>query len=439
MAELQTEQLNDFYINTGLDTNEMNHNFFKNYVEQNLLKSIHLLEKEIKHNLLILDIRRLEIYFNQVIEKLENSTFIKFDDSKIEEYVKKYDLNKENILNINNKELIHYLTLIGDPFDPLHGANYESYFKAEKIKSIFYKYTAKHEILFFLDRIKSLQTKYIDKPVKKKINYAKMFSYELSKYDSLAIEHNYYTYYNSILLSYIAKVKEEVQENILELNPIKIPLYLDKTIAEIENAGFQNESSTILDKYVGKYKIDLKKLPKVDNPKLREILSTKDFRQEIPYKEFSEIEFIQLNFYLYGLRTETIKLLDFLRGLQVNYKIKDNVETKESLNYNKIVFKSYDTQKWFDTALRSLNTIDEDGKIRRGFQAIANTFYKDEVCKKNIFQYAFSLKDYIAHLNKEYTAGIERNDKLSESVNHTDKVNGLVMDYQSKLQKNTTE
>ncbi|AOW17122.1 hypothetical protein LPB03_06455 [Polaribacter vadi] len=439
MAELQTEQLNDFYINIGLDNNEMNHNFFKNYVEQNLHKSIHLLEKEIKHNLLVLDVRRLEIYFNQVIEKLENSTFLKFDDAKIEEYVKKYDLNKENILNINNKELIHYLTLIGDPFDPLHGANYESYFKAEKIKSIFYKYTAKHEILFFLDRIRSLQTKYIDKSVKKKISYAKLFSYELSKYDSLAIEHNYYAYYNSILLPYIAKVKEEVQEYILELNPIKIPLYLDKTIEEIENAGFQNESATIIDKYVSKYKIDLKKLPEVKDSKLREILSTKDFRQEMPYNEFSEIEYVQLNFYLYGLRTETIKLLDYLKGLQVNYQITSNVETKELLNYNKIVFKSYDTQKWFDTALRSLNTIDKDSVIRRGFQAIANTFYKDEVCKKYIFQYAFSLKDYIAHLNKEYAAGIERNDKLSESVNHIDKVNGLVMEYQSKLQNNTTE
>ena len=99
MAELQTKQLDDFYINSGLDMNEMNHNFFKNYVEQNLHKSIYLLGKEIKHNLLILDIRRLEIYFNQVIEKLENSPFLKFDDSTMDEYIKEYNLDKENILN----------------------------------------------------------------------------------------------------------------------------------------------------------------------------------------------------------------------------------------------------------------------------------------------------------------------------------------------------
>ena len=75
MAELQTKQLDDFYINSGLDVNEMNHNLFKNYVERNLHKSIYLLEKEINNNLLILDVRRLKIYFNQVIEKLKIHLF----------------------------------------------------------------------------------------------------------------------------------------------------------------------------------------------------------------------------------------------------------------------------------------------------------------------------------------------------------------------------
>jgi hypothetical protein len=168
MAELQTEQLDKFYINSGLDTNEMNHNFFKNYVEQNLFKSIHLLEKEIKHNLLILDTRRLEIYFNQVIEKLDNSTFLKFDDSIIDKYIKEYDLDKENILNINNKELISFLNRTGDPFDPFNGPDSDLYFKAEKIKRTFYKYVAKHEILFFIEKVKEMQSENLGlKPSKK--------------------------------------------------------------------------------------------------------------------------------------------------------------------------------------------------------------------------------------------------------------------------------
>jgi len=158
MAELKTKQLDDFYINSGLDVNEMNHNLFKNYVEQNLLKSMYLLEKEINHNLLILDVRRLEIYFKQVINKLENSPFLEFDDSYMDKYIKEYDLDKENILNINNKELITFLNRTGDPFDPYNGPDSDLYFKSEEIKSTFYRYVAKHEILFFTDRIKEMQS-----------------------------------------------------------------------------------------------------------------------------------------------------------------------------------------------------------------------------------------------------------------------------------------
>lgn len=329
MAELQTKQLDDFYINSGLDNYEMNHSYFKNYVEQNLLKSIDHLEKEINYNLLILDIRRLEIYFDQIIKKLENSPFIKFEDSHIDEYVKEYDLNKENILNIDNKELIFFLRLTGDPFDPLHGANYQSYFKAEKIKSVFYEYTAKHEILFFLDKIKSLKAKYMNEPEKKKVSYANIYGNKLSNYDTLAIEHGYFMYYDNILLLRVTLVKEEVQESILKLDTIKIPLYLDKTIKEIESSGFQDISSTILNKYIEKYNIDVDLLPDIQDDELRKILKTNDYYQEMPYNEFSEIEFIQEQFYRYGLRTETIKLLDYLKNLQNQYQNKPVTEKRE--------------------------------------------------------------------------------------------------------------
>ena len=429
MAELQTKQLDDFYINSGLDVNEMNHNFFKNYVERNLHKSIYLLEKEIKHNLLILDIRRLEIYFNKVIEKLENSPFLKFDDATIEEYIKEYDLNKENILNINNKELLHYLTLTGSPFDPLNGANYESYFKAEKIKSVFYEYTAKHEILFFLDKIKILQAKYMNEPEKKKVSYANIYGDKLSNYETLAIEHGYFMYYDNILLLHVTLVKEEVQENIFKLDTIKIPLYLDKTIKEIESSGFQDISSTILNKYIEKYTIDVDLLPEVENEELRKILKTNDYYQKMPYNEFSEIEFIQAQFYRYGLRTETIKLLDYLKGLQVDYQITNNVEIKVPLNFNKTIFKSYETQQWFEDTLEELNAIDEKKEARSGFQAKANAIFTDINCKKVIFKYNILLKHYIAFLNKEYKAGVKAKDKLSDGVNHSKTVENLIQSF----------
>jgi hypothetical protein len=430
MTAIKTEQLDDFYVNSGLDNYEMNHSYFKNYVEQNLHKSIYLLEKEINHNLLILDIRRLEIYFEQIIEKLENSPFIKFEDSHIDEYVKEYDLDKENILNINNKELISFLRLTGDPFDPLHGANYESYFKAEKIKSVFYEYTAKHEILFFLDKIKSLQTKYMDKPEKKKVSYASRYGQILSNYETLSIEHHYFRYYDDILLLHVTVAREEIQDNILKLDTIKIPLYLDKTIEEIESSGFQNIPSTILNKYIEKYNIDVNLLPKVENEELSKILKTKDYYQELPFDEFSEIEFIQEQFYKYGLRTETIKLLDYLKGLQVDYQITSNVEIKVPLNFNKTIFKSYETQQWFEDTLEELNAIDEKKEAKSGFQAKANAIFTDINCKKVIFKYNILLKDYIAFLNKEYKAGVKAKDKLSDGLNHSTAVEDLIQLYE---------
>ena len=126
------------------------------------------------------------------------------------------------------------------------------------------------------------------------------------------------------------------------MDTIKIPLYLAKTIEEIESSGFQNIPSTILNKYVEKYNIDVSLLPKVENEALTNILNTKDYYQELPYKEFSEIEFIQEQFYRYGLRTETIKLLDYLKNLQSQYqnnkatKKEDTIKEKQ-LTINQIV------------------------------------------------------------------------------------------------------
>jgi hypothetical protein len=434
MTAIKTEQLDDFHINSGLDNYEMNRSYFKDYVEQNLQKSIYLLEKEINHNLLILDIRRLEIYFDQIIKKLENSPFIKFEDSRIDEYVKEYDLDKENILNINNKELISFLRRTGDPFSPINGPDSDLYFKAEKIKNTFYEYTAKHEILSFIDRVKEIKSKHIGKfsesKVKKKVSYANIYGDKLSNFETLAIEHGYFMYYDNILLLHVTLVKEEVQENILKLDTIKIPLYLDKTIEEIENSGFQDMSSTMLNEYIKKYSIDVNLLPEVENTELRKILKTNDYYQKMPYNEFSEIEFIQAQFYRYGLRTETIKLLDYLKGLQVDYQITNNVEIKVPLNFNKTIFKSYETQQWFEDTLEGLNAIDEKKEARSGFQAKANAIFTDINCKKVIFKYNILLKDYIAFLNKVYKAGVKAKDKLSDGLNHSTAVEDLIQLYE---------
>lgn len=433
MTQIKIEILDSFNTYSGLDLYEMNLSVFKHYVEQNLHKSIYLFEKEINHNLLVLDVRRLEIYFAQVIHKLENSPFLKFEDSYMDKYIKKYNLDKENILNINNKELISFLNRTGDPFDPLNGPDSDLYFESEKIKSTFYSCVAKHEILFFIDRIKDLREKYIGKPIEKetKQKYTKLYAYELSRYDNLTKEHNYFKYYHSVLLPYISKVKEEVQETILKLDSVKIPLYIDKTIAEIESSGFQNTSLNELDKYVAEYNIDVKKLPEVDNPKLKEILSTKDFRQEMPYKEFSQIEFIQEKFYRYALRKETIKLLGYLKELQNAYQNSKNntIKIEKVYSYSNTIFTSIEAQQWFQNTLGELNAIDENNKARSGFQAKANAIFCNSTCKKVIFKYGVLLKDFIVFLNKEYKAGIKAKDKLSDGLNHSTAVENLIQLY----------
>jgi hypothetical protein len=134
----------------------------------------------------------------------------------------------------------------------------------------------------------------------------------------------------------VTLVKEEVQENILKLDTIKIPLYLDKTIEEIENSGFQDMSSTMLNEYIKKYSIDVNLLPEVENTELRKILKTNDYYQKMPYNEFSEIEFIQGQFYRYGLRTETIKLLDYLKNLQNQYQNKPVTEKENKIKTNQL-------------------------------------------------------------------------------------------------------
>lgn len=433
MTQIKTEILDNFNTYSGLDLYEMNLSAFKHYVEQNLHKSIYLFEKEINHNLLILDVRRLEIYFAQVMHKLENSPFLEFEDSYMDKYIEEYNLDKENILNINNKELISFLNRTGDPFDPLNGPDSDLYFESEKIKATFYSYVAKHEILFFIDRIKDLREKYIGKPVEKenkqKYTYTKLYAYELSRYDNLTKEHNYFAYYHSILLPYISKVKEEVQETILKLEPVKIPLYIDKTIAEIESSGFQNTSLNELDKYVAEYNIDVNKLPEVENIALNDLLSFNTPHLENSYQKFSEMEFIQEKFYRYALRTETIKLLGYLKELQNTYQNSKNNTIKTEKVKSNTIFTSIEAQQWFHNTLEELNAIDEDNIAKKGFSAKANAIFRNKDCIDTIFKYQVLLKDYIAYLNKTYQAKIKNPDKLSSGINHASKVEELIKLY----------
>lgn len=430
---IKTQLLDNFHTYSGLDISEMHQYAYQRYSQQNLEKAIILLDKEIKNNLLLLDNSKLGIYFDQLIEMLKKSQFLSFDVARMNFYKEKYNLDLTSFPKVNNTKLAELLRLTGNPFNPLNGADYQKYFDAEKTQSDFYKYTAKLEITKFIEKVKTLQSKYLGvmKPVaENKQTYAKLYGYELSKYESIAIEHNYFTYYN-ILLGYISKVKEEVAQNILQLESIKIPFYLEKTITEIEGSNYQNQSETVLDKYVASYQVVVNKLPEVDNVELRRLLKTNDYYQKMPYHEFSEIEFIQGQFYLYGLRTETIKLLSYLKEIQSEYQTIKTAEVPAQKKYNSNLFKSQEAQQWFKDTLLELNAITANNCAKTGFQAKANAIYTNSDCKKVIFKYGSLLAEYIVYLNENFNGGIKHKDKLSIGANHEAKVTELIKIYQN--------
>lgn len=326
-SSIQNTHLEEFVFNIecidGL-TREMN---YYNYVKYNLDTYIKELLKEINRNVIALEDRKTPYYFGQVLEVLQES--IKdIDPSIINPFVKKYNLDVSKLSDSKNVDFIRVLHATCEVYAAKSQEEYEFNLEAETIQNAFYRYTTYVKINKFIDKIKSLQKKYMKEPEKKKVSYASRYGQILSNYETLSKEHHYFRYYEDILLLHVTVVREEIQDNILKLDTIKIPLYLAKTIEEIESSGFQNIPSTILNKYVEKYKIDLNLLPKVENEELTKILKTKDYYQELPYNEFSEIEFVQEQFYRYGLRTETIKLLEYLKNLQSQYQ--NNPVTKET-------------------------------------------------------------------------------------------------------------
>lgn len=278
-----------------------------------------------------------------------------------------------------------------------------------------------------------------DKIIKKSNHKSDISNVKLDDFIKLMSNSNEIEYSSLISLHYnkMFNVKEELKleigQNLLKLESNKKEIYIDVLQNNLQNLPNSNLDTNQLNKWLKKYNVELSNFPEFNRGKLYDDLMEFDSIYGDKICKSPNILEVQKDFYNYSAFIYINEIKDFVS----KYSLKKN--KNQYKNYNKKIFKSYESQKWFDTSLRSLNTIDEVGKIRRGFQAIANTFYKDEICRKIIFQYAFQLKDYITHLNKEYNARIRSDNKLSESVNHIDKVNHLAKEYQSKQQNNTIE
>lgn len=107
------------------------------------------------------------------------------------------------------------------------------------------------------------------------------------------------------------------------------------------------------------------------------------------------------------------------------------VKEKKVINYNDKLFISREAQKWFEDTLLELNAINDNNMAKKGFQAKANAIYKNVECKTVIFKYGILLKEYINYLNRDFSAGIKSDNKLSDDLIYITRVEELIELYQN--------
>lgn len=119
------------------------------------------------------------------------------------------------------------------------------------------------------------------------------------------------------------------------------------------------------------------------------------------------------------------KLIDSLKPSISNKEIK--IETPKE--YNKQIFKTAEAQTWFFNTLNELNAIDDNSTPKRGFQAKASAIYYSNDCKKEVFKYNLSIKEYVHFLNNEFDNIIKNDTKLSDPSNHENTVKDLFLNF----------
>lgn len=154
----------------------------------------------------------------------------------------------------------------------------------------------------------------------------KQFSCTISNYDALTKEYDFYTLYDFNIFHLSKSLKEEINENLLNLASSKHKIYLDLVIKTIEESPFININPDILDNWFKKYDSKIDEFPNFKSKELNQILRTNDFYGKLPYPEFSFIESVQSDFYQYAAMLETKKLLVHTENLKIKYTT-NNTET----------------------------------------------------------------------------------------------------------------
>jgi len=126
---------------------------------------------------------------------------------------------------------------------------------------------------------------------------------------------------------------------------------------------------------------------------------------------------------------QSIKILNFLKE-EMN-KIKSPKgkinQNQTTLTFDKNIFRSKESQKWFHETLIEFGAIDEENKAQRGiFQTRCQAIFSISECKNKIFKNRLKLKDYIDYLNAAYSAKIKNNSRLSDGYKYIEDVKGYL-------------
>lgn len=412
--------------NTLLDTYTANSLYYKLKFE--LLQP---LKSEINKNLMLSKNENDRMYYlDFLLSEVERQHYIKDAGLYyIKNHLKTYNVKLQDILDFNlfttNPDFchkiidIHYKSL--RPFSPEKD---EAFLVQSDFVNYFCKIMADEIIDFINQKLEKIEPTIEVQETKLVKNFIKYYGYELSKYETLATEYSFYYYYEAVLLNYILNIKEEIDDNLMKIDSAKVHFYLDNTIEYIESSGFQNFPSKRINKYVEQYNVNLDKFPEVDNEVLLKILKTNDYYATMPYSVISKIEFIQEQFYLYSLKVETIKLLEYLNTVKAkfgipissNSKIENPVIDTEVEKPNETllnpIFRDENGKKLYDRIIRELDVVNNEDRR----QAKIMTMWDLDGVKELVFKGFLRKKEFIEFINEEFDESFN-NRSTSDSTN----------------------
>lgn len=279
------------------------------------------LKSEILSNKLELENNKND-YLDLVINEIENCDYDKKAGVKdIDKWLKKFNITLEDIFNRNiiGKEIYKHIESNFDYYPEMS----EDRNIANSLQNDFLQFFCKYfadDIISFCNDNKSRET--IKENQKSNDSYSETFLNDFclkqSKYRLLATEESFYRLYQFNIIEPAGDLKKEINDNLLKLDAQKHLIYLNHVIETINKTEHVNVSHSIIDKWLIEFKVDISQFPEFDKTELHKLLSSNDYYATMPYPEFANIEYIQVDFYKYASMLECEKLLDYLDDLIIN-------------------------------------------------------------------------------------------------------------------------